>query len=247
MLYYPQQPDQRALHPERLYTAPFEAHHQHLLQPQPPRHLIDLPAQYIGRNNHNNHRHNHRHNHRNDMCDICFDTHARDALISPPGCLHKWCHRCLDRVIKNACQPGTSAFPPRCCGVEVFGGDARVRGAISLLTLAAYNRRQEEEETPPRERTYCHRRECRQHIRASAVKTVGEGEDEQRCGTCEACGGKTCMWCRDEDHPGRACPGRRRDEGGRQAVLMAAERNGWKTCWKCGVLVEKTGGCTFVM
>lgn len=84
---------------------------------------------------------------------------------------------------------------------------------------------------PPALRIYCANDKCSDFI--------GRKPSSTPCiMSCPGCRTKVCTSCKDREHPGQSCEEKEDDE-----VRALAKANGWKTCPRCKMIVERIEGC----
>ncbi|KAI1100161.1 hypothetical protein F4804DRAFT_344958 [Jackrogersella minutella] len=158
------------------------------------------------------------------ICEACRDQKEDLELFRVP-CLHEYCLQCIAQIIRIAIKD-EALFPPRCCGQQI-----PLTTIIQVLDddeLEEFHQKTDEYSTP--RRTYCHNRACARFIPATNY--------ENDTATCDLCGSKTCITCKEASHDGD-CPN---DEELQQVMQVATDQN-WQRCQNCSALVELNMGC----
>ena len=164
-------------------------------------------------------------------CKVCFDNITSNEYIFTP-CGHHLCRTCVEGSFRTALSD-RERFPPRCCPLNEEG-EITLKSSRRLLPadlIREFKDKAEEWGTP--DGTYCHVPGCSAFIPSTHV------DDYRQRGTCPKCRAKTCTACKLEYHRGMECP----EDPGQCALEALAEREGWKACPSCGVMVERVFGC----
>ncbi|KAI2470984.1 hypothetical protein F4781DRAFT_420906 [Annulohypoxylon bovei var. microspora] len=169
----------------------------------------------------------------NLQCDICSEDAPR-ALIFSLACGHRHCKNCLWSNAHMAYR-SKPFMPARCCVVidNILLADA---GVFSARERSDYALRVEEL-TNPRQRIYCHDKDCNAYIPVAKQTRLDS--------TCIKCGKVTCTTCHQKSHTG-ACQSEhlREAQGPDSMLLKLAETNKWKKCPNCKAFVDRSGGCS---
>ena len=148
------------------------------------------------------------------------------------NCKHGYCRPCFVQLVTTAMQT-ESNFPPKCCLLEIKL--STILYALNSEQREQYKLKAAEWAQPAGNRWYCPKPECAKWIAPSRIirsRTCG-----QKCPHCRT---RICGMCRGLAHEqGTECP----QDFGLNAILDAAEREGWQRCYQCRSLVEKTTGC----
>ncbi|KEF53700.1 uncharacterized protein A1O9_10100 [Exophiala aquamarina CBS 119918] len=164
-------------------------------------------------------------------CVSCFeDFQASETPILP--CSHPYCKTCLKELVLTALQT-ESSFPPKCCLTEI--PLQTVLLPLNKKQREVYKETAAEYAVPAEDRWYCPNTKCLKWIppkRTSRFMTVSH--------RCSHCSTKICVTCRGIAHRRSSdCP----EDYGLEATLSLAEMQGWRRCFKCRALVERTEGC----
>jgi hypothetical protein len=126
-----------------------------------------------------------------------------------------------------------SLFPPKCCLTEIplktvlYSLDEEQRNNYKLKAA--------EWAQPAENRWYCPEPKCAKWIAPSRI--YRSRTSSQKCPHCRT---QICGMCRGLAHAeDTECP----QDFGLNAMLDIAEREGWRRCYQCKSLVEKTSGC----
>ena len=84
----------------------------------------------------------------------------------------------------------------------------------------------------------------RKHHRHGDSQRVvdNDGGSAADIATCPACKKQTCRHCKAKAHPNQLC---KEDEATKELLKLGKE-SGWVRCPRCGVMVERKGGCMIV-
>lgn len=144
-------------------------------------------------------------------------------------CGHGVCRGCLVYMFQLSIKD-TSTMPPRCCSEKAIP-PRHVAGFAPVSLMHEWAVKVDElKATGP---LYCPLENCGQWIK------VRRGILPRKRVDCRTCGTRVCLACRRRWHGGGACP----DPGEDDEVLGMAKDQGWSRCYRCGHVVEKTGGC----
>ncbi|OQV00377.1 IBR domain-containing protein [Cladophialophora immunda] len=164
-------------------------------------------------------------------CTSCFEEISEKESSKLP-CNHSYCKLCLTTLITTALQ-NESNFPPKCCLTEIPLHTV-------LLSLDAkhreiYKEKAAEYAIAPQERWYCPNTKCLKWIPPAKLQRIRILNMK-----CPHCATKICSICRGLAHRDSAdCP----QDYGLEATIMLAELQGWRRCFKCRTMVERTQGC----
>lgn len=164
----------------------------------------------------------------------CGDTfnHAQlaggEAIMLP--CAHARCKDCLNENVRVGLSSRMN-YPPKCCGpidvTEIFDYlDEDVRASW-------LEKREEYDDVAP---VYCAVKECSVYLNKDQL--VEEG----KWALCTGCNVKTCTGClclQSAHQVGSSeCP-ERIDKMDKDLMV----KKGWKSCPRCGNMIERTDGC----
>lgn len=158
-------------------------------------------------------------------CIVCAEQKPF-ADVLPLSCGHCYCHDCLTSHFERSTSDEGS-FPPRCCQAIPIGS------AVDILSPDLVSRfRAKAIEFSTLNRTYCSRGTCSAFIPPLHISSD--------VGTCPSCEHQTCTFCKQTAHIGYPCP----HDSDRQMVVAMAWHRGWKQCYSCKNMVERSGGCS---
>ena len=164
-------------------------------------------------------------------CVSCFDEVSTASSVDVP-CQHSYCSKCFAQLVMTAMQC-ESSWPPKCCLTEI-------PRSIILLNLSnkqvlEYGAKEKEYKTPANGRWYCTNPKCLKFFEA-----IKHGDWT----ACTHCKYKMCLHCRGERHQGsnQRCS----QDRNLQATLAEAQLEGWRTCHRCGTMVERKSGCRHI-
>lgn len=169
------------------------------------------------------------------------------------GCQHKYCHGCLEMLIKyefsgekrsrvlarglfsclltpfhRTAIQDESLWPPHCCIQDI--PLKVIKSTLSRKDHQAFSDKAKEYATPAADRVYCPLPSCSAWIPPIAVGKI----------ECLQCKSVVCRTCRGAAHPAQEdCP----EDFELQATLEEGERQGWRRCFRCRTMVERTMGC----
>jgi hypothetical protein len=158
-------------------------------------------------------------------CVACGEQGIFFKMIEAP-CSHYYCQACLIQLFEAALRD-ESLFPPRCC--RILMPLESVRTLVGPDTSRRTEKRIIEINDPSR--TYCSKQTCSAYIFSS--------QKQNNCGTCQECGQKTCLLCKNEYHQGKCVQTP-------DPIHQLAEVEGWKRCSRCKHLVELDTGCNHI-
>ncbi|KIW89201.1 uncharacterized protein Z519_10053 [Cladophialophora bantiana CBS 173.52] len=164
-------------------------------------------------------------------CTSCFEDIPENATSKLP-CNHSYCKPCLTTLITTALQT-ESSFPPKCCLTEI--PLQTVLLSLDSKQREIYKEKAAEYAIAPQERWYCPNTKCLKWIPPSKLQRIRILNLK-----CPHCATKICSVCRGLAHRDSAdCP----QDYGLEATIMLAELEGWRRCFKCRTMVERTQGC----
>jgi hypothetical protein len=164
-------------------------------------------------------------------CVSCLEDLPKSDL-TPLSCTHSYCKPCLTTLITIAMQT-ESLFPPKCCLTEI--PLKTVLYALDNEQRSSFKQKAAEWAQPTEKRWYCPEPKCAKWIAPSKMN-----RSWTTCLICPHCQTSICRTCRGLAHgQDTNCP----QDFGLNAMLDIAEREGWRRCYNCRSLVEKTSGC----
>ncbi|TVY86389.1 ATP-dependent RNA helicase-like protein, partial [Lachnellula willkommii] len=161
-------------------------------------------------------------------CVVCEDIFENPVMATLP-CDHKFCCNCLQELFQRS-QIDETLFPPRCC--EPIPPE-QVREFLTPELITMHEEKKVEFETA--DRTYCSDLQCHRFLRPENITAD--------LGTCPTCNESTCTKCKTTAHEGNECP---RDEA-TEALLSRGRERGWRRCFSCRSLVQRTYGCNHII
>ncbi len=168
------------------------------------------------------------------ICTVCGDAVAPSAcVVLPAPCSHAYCPDCFHQFVDMRCKDA-GLFPPRCCRARVplSPSVAKALGpelAQRLLDMTV--------EYDDHDKTYCANAACSAYLRQPAGSSSGTTTKNAQA-RCKACKTRTCRRCKYRWHDGTCTRSLADDQARTTAVL-----NGWRECYKCKNMVERSGGC----
>lgn len=159
-------------------------------------------------------------------CAVCHDEFDVENSITLL-CDHYYCRQCLNNHILAAVE-NLDIFPPRCCGFEI----TNIRNELEAWVRPGLLERLENMmlEYNTKDRIYCSDTKCSYFIAPQYV--------ENSVARCPRCYRATCVKCRAVNHTAHC----RRDEAMEKILALGAEQ-GWKSCYRCKNLIQKSNGC----
>jgi hypothetical protein len=136
--------------------------------------------------------------------------------------------------MKSICLQSEDRWPVKCCTEVIPTRD--VLRHIGRKERKRFHQREREWSTPVEKRIYCAAAECGRFIPLSAIIK------NRSCAKCKKCRTKVCTQCLSAWHGKDDCP----QEIGLQDILAVAESEGWRRCYKCRAMIEKTYGCSWM-
>jgi hypothetical protein len=143
------------------------------------------------------------------------------------SCSHSYCSRCIKRLSKKAVHDD-SLWPPQCCKAEMPIEEIECLLPEDLIILV--RARQVEMGVPILDRTYC--------VDCSAF--IPQDRIHERTALCHSCWTSTCSECKEKAHVGDC---QNKLEQHIKDLETLAEREGWKKCSTCLMIVEHNTGC----
>lgn len=153
-------------------------------------------------------------------CAACLEGKPSGIMLQAP-CEDWYCHSCASKLFETAATD-QAMFPAKFHSQEI-----PIASATSFLTqriIKQYDLARQE--STSFDRTYCAGASCGRFLPFS------------RLIECPDCGTTTCAGCKTRGHDGQCLAGDGTEEMGRLAT-----QEGWRTCFNCNAVVEKTGGC----
>jgi hypothetical protein len=163
-------------------------------------------------------------------CMVCREAVKEDvAFTFPYPCSHTYCTSCLILLCRTSFGSGW-LFPPRCCQIQLPYADPLV---VRLLGDDLARELQVRAiEHADIDKTYCFNPRC------SAYLPRPSDESQATDLHCDACGTRTCRRCKLASHENECII----DQAIEQTKALAKAR-GWRQCFRCKTMVEKTNGC----
>ncbi|KAF8247145.1 hypothetical protein K440DRAFT_552079, partial [Wilcoxina mikolae CBS 423.85] len=163
-------------------------------------------------------------------CVSCLEDH-RNKKLTTLSCQHRYCSGCL-RTLINTAVTDEALFPPKCCLAEI--PTDIINSTLSRSERNVYKAKLAEYQVPYGDRLHCPRPTC------SAWIPPADIDNAQYDFKCRKCKHKICRYCRGPTHPaGTECP----KDTGIAAVIDIAHQNGWRRCYQCHAVVERSTGC----
>jgi len=157
-------------------------------------------------------------------CIVCTEQKPFVDVLTV-SCGHCYCRDCLTSHFERS-MSDEGRFPPRCCQA------IPIESAVDFLSPDLVSRfRAKAIEFSSPNRTYCFRGTCSAFIPPTHIS----GD----VGTCPSCEHQTCTSCKQTAHIGSRCP----HDLERQMVIALARHRGWKQCYLCKNMVERSSGC----
>ncbi|GLC42598.1 hypothetical protein PLESTF_000735500 [Pleodorina starrii] len=188
----------------------------------------------------------------------CAGADAASSSTASAGCGHYFCNGCITEYVRGAVRE--RRFPVRCPMAGAAAGGGRQQGGCQLrfssdsvlATLAgnpkgqqSYRLLEAESSLDPAQLMYCPHKAC------SSPLLLAEEDmpPPNQPATCPACGKGFCPTCRIPGwHQGYTCaafqalPAHLRSAED-AAMLQLSERQQWKRCPACKLVVERSEGC----
>lgn len=160
-------------------------------------------------------------------CAVCHEYIMSGLMIHLP-CNDRYCVNCLKELFKQATRDET-LLPLKCHRQPI--PLQLISRHLSKDELAAYERANVEVYTA--DRTYCSNHDCGKFILPAQI------EPGTHRATCEYCDTATCATCKNGYHHDSDCP----DDPALRETRRMAEERGWKSCYRCGRMVDLWTGC----
>ena len=169
--------------------------------------------------------------HRNLKCISCFD--RKDCFEL--SCRHPICKGCLGQLLMKATGDLT-LWPPRCCSQPI---DLALAHQVlpQHQAVVFFTRMQE---ANAKNKMYCTNPWCSHFLN---LDVIGMEESSYACPQCDTL---LCLQCRGAAHPELSCQEaaqRKQASAEEQELFQLAQRNGWRRCGRCGVMVQLSSGC----
>mmetsp|Transcript_24778 Transcript_24778/g.65040 ORF Transcript_24778/g.65040 Transcript_24778/m.65040 type:complete len:573 (-) Transcript_24778:93-1811(-) len=165
-------------------------------------------------------------------CCSCLEK-RRDVRELP--CKHKMCNGCLRRLFENASHD-SSLLPVRCCRQHIDPSWAR-----ELLNPRKYLEFVSRlEERMAIKKMYCVNPYCSQWINLDHM------DEKVTWWKCTSCDRELCVRCHSNWHTDATCEewqAQQIEDSAEVKLAEMAERQGWRRCRGCGVMVQLSHGC----
>lgn len=159
-------------------------------------------------------------------CVACLKQVPRTETYSN-SCSHPYCRKCVNRLFKKAARDD-SLWPPQCCQAEFSIED--VKPLLREGLVPVIEARQVEMSVPILDRIYC----------VGCSTFIPEDFIQDDNAICPVCVKSMCLEYREEAHAGGCQNKLEQDIKDLEAL---AEKEGWKKCSKCLMIVEHHTGC----
>ncbi|KAG9522308.1 hypothetical protein KCV07_g3105, partial [Aureobasidium melanogenum] len=159
-------------------------------------------------------------------CVACLKEVPRIETYSN-SCGHPYCRNCVNRLFKKAARD-ESLWPPQCCQAEFSIKD--VKSLLREGLIPVIEARQVEMSVPILDRIYC----------VGCSTFIPEDFIQEDDATCPVCMMIMCTECKEEAHVG-GCQNKLEQET--KDLEALAQKEGWKKCSKCLMIVEHNTGC----
>ncbi|CAM9378532.1 unnamed protein product [Chrysoparadoxa australica] len=161
-------------------------------------------------------------------CVVCSNHDLGCKLV----CEHMYCFNCLYQLHQNAMED-VNFMPARCCKLEI---DARItkyvlQGAELERFMACYM------EATTLNKMYCPNPQCSTMFNLDLLDT-----EASSCFGCPKCGSSMCTKCKAIWHGEEPCD-TAKSEVEKKQVMELGKEMGWKSCGRCGHLVQLSEGC----
>ncbi|RPD81805.1 hypothetical protein L226DRAFT_528050 [Lentinus tigrinus ALCF2SS1-7] len=157
-------------------------------------------------------------------CVACIDRIEGPVIHAPCG--HDYDVDCVVGLFRAA-TTDESLFPPACCR-KPFDFE-RLRRYMDRELARLFEKKAREFST--QHRVYC--------SRASCSAFLGAATNSATAMSCDTCGTRTCGHCKKAAHSAN----QRCTNDADKEILTMANKEGWKQCPRCGLVVELTFGC----
>lgn len=165
-------------------------------------------------------------------CVVCLADRSRSSKWTRVPCGHRWCDGCLRRRFELSVSDA-ALMPPSCCDEAI--PLRLVDRLFDVKFKLRWNKKCDEYTAS--DRLYCPGGGCGRWIDSRSFardRKVG-----RVYGVCSKCKMMVCRKCGMMWHGQRRCE---MDEGSREVVRLGDEF-GWKRCYRCGAMVERSDGC----
>ncbi|PLB44887.1 hypothetical protein P170DRAFT_365954 [Aspergillus steynii IBT 23096] len=162
------------------------------------------------------------------QCCVCYEKVSQKKIVRL-NCYDTWCTGCIKALFLKAATD-QSLFPPKCCRKEI--PIHTIKSTLTAKELKTYEDAKIEYTTP--KKIYCSNKSCAKFIPPGNI-VLGDQAD------CQACRSRTCAVCQNPAHKGH-CP----KDPSLSDTLKLADRRGWKRCYSCARIVERSAGCSHI-
>ncbi len=167
-------------------------------------------------------------------CASCLEDMSIKKLVDLT-CQHKYCAPCFSQLVSTAMQ-NENFFPPKCCLQTI--PTKLIQPHVPTDVKDLFKLKAKEYAVPAGERWYCPSPSCSKWM--DRGKLSSSSPDSFKCPYCKF---KICRICHAAAHDDdEDCP----QDFGLDATLEAAEREGWRRCYRCRAMVELTVGCRHI-
>lgn len=168
------------------------------------------------------------------VCASCLEDMSIKKLVDLT-CQHKYCAPCFSQLVSTAMQ-NENFFPPKCCLQTI--PTKLIQPHVPTDVKDLFKLKAKEYAVPAGGRWYCPSPSCSKWM--DRGKLSSSSPDSFKCPYCKF---KICRICRAAAHDDdEDCP----QDFGLDATLEAAEREGWRRCYRCRAMVELTVGCRHI-
>lgn len=181
-----------------------------------------------------------------EECPICMDAVETSQCFAPGDCDHILCDPCARTYLRTVAVE-TKRFPIPCptCSKPVnhqkclglLAGDEEAFDALHELVL---------EKVHMKDIRYCANTACASPFDWEP-DPIRRGTREEFRVFCPLCEKETCVQCKVEWHLGKSCQQYVSEQEADNELLKLAREQKWKSCPRCGNMIERRiGDCNFV-
>jgi len=165
-------------------------------------------------------------------CVVCRDDVECIACLTGL-CGHSICPQCVVAMAEVA-NNNEGLFPLQCCQIQL--PTDIFLSFLSGSHRTAFSSKCAEAATPANLRVYCSNKRCLNFISRSPASMPCVM-------SCPECSTNVCSGCKNHAHPGESCS----DNFEASRVRALAEKQKWKTCPRCQMIVERSSGCYYMV